>query len=149
MTYLTLGFTVVLGVDLLLSRTSSTETILSRNKELIRSGGQYEPRGYKLSNESRIIITERHKYMVINGHTLACQPGDPVNIEATIILNMVTHATIADRDGNLYDLDPGLGILDVFWFVPVTTFLTPLVRAILSRKNIMVIDFGVANLVLL
>ncbi len=79
----------------------------------------------------------------------AYRPGDSIALEVTRLIGLVTRAQVKDEQGNALNIGPKLSILDVFWFVPVITFITALLGTILSMKNIRVIDFGIVNLIMM
>lgn len=148
-TYLTLLFTTLLGIDLLLPRQIKHETILSRERELILTGGQYQIKRYVPSRESSLVVTQHYKFPVKVWHMEAYRPGDSIALEVTRLIGLVTRAQVKDEQGNALNIGPKLSILDVFWFVPVITFITALLGTILSMKNIRVIDFGIVNLIMM
>lgn len=144
--YFTLGFCLILGLDLLLPSEVKQERIIYRATEeyTYRSIGGVH---MTAKSDASLIITENFRFPAPRGFVVTFGKNDSIEIHASPILNLVKSGYV-QKDGEQYPIKPHTSIFDVFAFIPILLFITSAIAFIYRNNTPTIIDVGTVNIIL-
>lgn len=145
-TYITLAFTLTLGIDYLLPTVTWQEIIIKRKTEEF-AYKEYGRKVIQKSEDTSIIETENFVFPAPRGFRVQFGDNDSITIFASPILRLVKSG-IVHKNSQDYPIKPYTSIFDIFFFVPVLLFLTSALGFFYRNEDSAIIDFGTFNIIL-
>lgn len=145
-TYITLAFTLTLGIDYLLPTVTWQEIIVGRQAEEF-AYKRYGKKVVQKSEDTSIIETENFVFPAPRGFVVQFGNNDSITIFASPILRLVMSG-IVHKNGKEYPIKPYTSIFDIFFFIPVLLLITSALGFFYRNDVSTIIDFGTFNLIL-
>lgn len=145
-TYITLAFTLTLGIDYLLPTVSWQEIIIKRQTEEF-AFKRYGRTVVQKSEDTSIIETENFIFPAPKGSIVQFGSNDSITIFASPILRLVISGTV-HKNSKDYPIKPYTSIFDIFFFIPVLLFITSALGFFYRNDLSTIIDFGTVNIIL-